>query len=76
MGEIQKKKRKGDFRHFKFLFLSQCHLLVIFPPPKRTIWNLRARYCTFEISPVTLETIFVGPALQGQGYCVDNYYRV
>jgi len=34
MGEIKKKKRKGDFRHFKFLFLSQCHLLVIFHPQR------------------------------------------
>jgi hypothetical protein len=71
-----KKLKIGDFRHFKFLFLSQCHLLAIFHPKKRTIWNLRARYCTFEISPVILETIFVGPAFQGQGYYVDNHYRV
>jgi len=63
----KEKKKEGDFRHFKFLFLSQCQLLVIFHPQKRTIWNLRARYCTFEINPVILETIFVvGPAFQGR----------
>ncbi len=30
-----------------FVFESVCHLLVIFHPKKRTIWNLRARHCMY-----------------------------